>query len=607
MHRTQPTLLPSITQPNPMSSTSGSEEQEQDFSALLKEQKPVGTFLLDDKLEHQFRNALRLRTPEIIEYLSSTPVLTDLMDALLNEEDRTVHDASEAVGILLANLDTVVDTIVSSNGEKDHLATLFSYLDREKHQPRRVYFFLRVMSFLFQNRSPEMFSYVINHSQPLVSRLVYHIRSPHILQLVLNMLAVERQMKEFGVEICAWSEKSELIPVVVEALRTQPEENLESVQKFFSEVCLSYPVDSAFVKNILLVGDSALIRTVIELMENKNTASDAVKLLDQVVLVIMNDNQGDLEFFQMVRERLLVHKEKFQGLITSNSLLTALAGVKLIQALVKHKFVDLMDGAPLSCIDLMMKFPWSNVIHRVISDTFVYIIAHPKDLLLSKIFPESNSLVDKIIDTFASTTNLTVGYHGHLRIIANALKTCRHPTIVQYLAEHKRWNDFLQELEKMNNLNVSFRQAETQRQEQARKELNNVQVVSLDTTELAQANVDLTSMQVTTRAPWLSNEVQETSAPIAIPVNGAYGASQQEETEKNESEKSSQEDVEQKSDNGTTGDVHPTAESDQQAGEGKKIENGVSGDTHTPVDGAQQETAKNEADKADTCAQQTNS
>jgi len=74
-----------------------------------------------------------------------------------------------------------------------------------------------LMSYLFQNRSPEMFSY-INKSPGVIKKLVYHIRSPHIHQLILTMLSVERQMKEFNIPNSTWSENCQLMSRVVEIL-----------------------------------------------------------------------------------------------------------------------------------------------------------------------------------------------------------------------------------------------------------------------------------------------------------------------------------------------------------------------------------------------------
>lgn len=70
--------------------------------------------------------------------------------------------------------------------------------------PRRLYYFLRVASFLFQNKTPELFAYV-QQDHDFTSKLVKHLSSVHIMQLVLNMLKLEEQMKDLGVPNCEWS------------------------------------------------------------------------------------------------------------------------------------------------------------------------------------------------------------------------------------------------------------------------------------------------------------------------------------------------------------------------------------------------------------------
>lgn len=70
--------------------------------------------------------------------------------------------------------------------------------------PRRLYYFLRVASFLFQNKTPELFAFVQKDNE-FTSKLVKHLSSVHIMQLVLNMLKLEEQIKELGVPNCDWS------------------------------------------------------------------------------------------------------------------------------------------------------------------------------------------------------------------------------------------------------------------------------------------------------------------------------------------------------------------------------------------------------------------
>lgn len=70
--------------------------------------------------------------------------------------------------------------------------------------PRRLYYFLRVASFLFQTKTAELFAYVRNDAN-FVPKLVKNLSSVHILQLILNMLKLEDQMRELAVIDCEWS------------------------------------------------------------------------------------------------------------------------------------------------------------------------------------------------------------------------------------------------------------------------------------------------------------------------------------------------------------------------------------------------------------------
>jgi len=247
---------------------------------------------------------------------------------------------------------------------------------------------------------------------------------------------------------------------------------------FFSEVCLSYPSDSDFVKNILLVQDAALIKSVLALMDNKNTASDAVKLLDQVILVILMDNKDHTEFFKMATEHIQARKHVFQHLLSSDSLIMALAGTKLVQSLVKHKLASLLDGGTLSCLDLMIKFKWSNVLHTVISDTLCIIFKTPDLELIHQLLDEGK-LLEKIIETFS--TEEKVGYRGHLRIVANAIRECPAPEVAERLKTDQKWCQFLAQLGQLNDTHIGYREAENRKREQLRKEQEAAAQVALPT------------------------------------------------------------------------------------------------------------------------------
>jgi len=47
-------------------------------------------------------------------------------------------------------------------------------------------------------------------------------------------------------------------------------------------------------------------------LDNKNTATDAVKLLDQVILGILMDNKDNLEFYTEATDHLQIQKNYFK-------------------------------------------------------------------------------------------------------------------------------------------------------------------------------------------------------------------------------------------------------------------------------------------------------
>jgi len=138
----------------------------------------------------------------------------------------------------------------------------------------------------------------------------------------------------------------------------------------------------------------------------------------------------------------------------------SLAGTKLVQSLVKHKLSNLLDGGTTSCLDLMIKFKWSNVLHTVISETLCYIFNTPDVELINQLLDEGK-LLEKIIETF--NTKEQVGYRGHLQIVANAIRNCSVPELVDRLKSNQQWTLFLDHLNLLNDTNIGYREAENRK------------------------------------------------------------------------------------------------------------------------------------------------
>lgn len=96
----------------------------EDYETALSERKLLKELLLNDDWERNFRAGLRTKNAQLLEYLSSKEVLGDMIEALVNEEgkifllktmtnftyrilERTLQEASEALGVLLTNLEPV--------------------------------------------------------------------------------------------------------------------------------------------------------------------------------------------------------------------------------------------------------------------------------------------------------------------------------------------------------------------------------------------------------------------------------------------------------------------------------------------------------------------
>lgn len=91
----------------------------EEYLQALQAKTSLKDLLVNDDWERHFRSGLRSKDPQLLAYLSSNEILGDMVAALVNEEglsngffvlislDRTLQEASEALGVLLTNLDPV--------------------------------------------------------------------------------------------------------------------------------------------------------------------------------------------------------------------------------------------------------------------------------------------------------------------------------------------------------------------------------------------------------------------------------------------------------------------------------------------------------------------
>lgn len=113
------------------------DKMSEDFLQALEKKTLLMVLLKNEDWEKQFRSSLRVKEPNVVNYLSQDEVLADMIQALVNEEgmrqcyvasshpDRTLQEASEVLGIILFNVDAINTALVNS-----HLEGLFRYLQR---------------------------------------------------------------------------------------------------------------------------------------------------------------------------------------------------------------------------------------------------------------------------------------------------------------------------------------------------------------------------------------------------------------------------------------------------------------------------------------------
>lgn len=419
--------------------------------------------LKNEDWEKQFRSSLKVKDENVIKYLVQEEVLSDMIQALINEEDRTLQEASEVLGIILSNVPAINEALATT-----HLGALFQYLHRNTMNPRRLYFFLRVASFIFQNKSVESLKFAIS-SPDFTPKLVRHLSSSHIMQLMIHILNLEKQMRDANVEGCDWSNQTNLVGHVVSALEKDPSTTIEAVYKFLNEITLSYTPHSPFVKNILTQSECALPRCVINLTKDKSVSNDAIKLLDEMVLKIIMLNEDDAEFFETIRTQLSVVCSGFHKMLDSkDDLGGVIIGVKVIHALIKHKVHSLIDNSIFNCVDLCFRFPWANVLHNVIVNVVVSVF-QSGELELTKSFLDAG-LLRRIIEGLAGSE--PVGYRPHLRIIVSSMHASPSQHAQDFFAAEPMWGRFWEIMEYRDRPEWAFNYAEAKVREELTLLLN---------------------------------------------------------------------------------------------------------------------------------------
>lgn len=422
----------------------------EDFTAALESKILLKELLKNDDWERLFRAGLRSKDEKLLAYLGTKEILADMIEALVNEEERTLQEASEVLGVLLTNLDPVNDALVA-----DHLGALFSYLGRKLMNPRRMYFFLRLSSFLFQNRTQETLAFAISN-EGFTQKLVNNLASPHIMQLILLILNLERQMKAEDHPNCDWSTKTNLIGSIVNALSQDPTNNIDAVFKFLQEICNHNDVCSDFVKSTILANDGALTSCLVSLVKTKHLAQDAIRLLDEHILKIVMANQGDQTFFEAATKQLLTQRCTFEEMLKSESLMNVLSGVKFIHALVKHKAFFLLGDGLETCVNLIFRFPWSNILHNGVVVVISYVFLEEQDQFITSLLDAG--LLRKIVEGLASAT--PHGYKPHLRQIAAAMQMTQSTAALERFATDPLWEKYWFIMEVRKNTSLTFVEAE---------------------------------------------------------------------------------------------------------------------------------------------------
>jgi len=281
----------------------------------------------------------------------------------------------------------------------------------------------------------------INDHPEIVKRLVCLMDSPHILQLILNMLTIERQIKEYNIPATMWSKNCNFFSEVVDNFMNRPIDYISSFVQLLIDI--SNRKDTEIISFLC---QEKLLSCVLSSLLNKDIVLEIIILLDQVLLKLIKE------------DRITLHHNKLEeilnSLLKSDSLISALAAVKLIQSLIKHKLTHNLNAVVIDCISLFNKYKWSNILHSSITDILCSIISLNDIKLIDQILREGKLPV-LIIDTL-SNKDLQVGFKGHMSVVANVLVTCNIAEVSEVLKMYPLWDGVLKELQYLNQMNLAY-------------------------------------------------------------------------------------------------------------------------------------------------------
>lgn len=104
-------------------------------------------------------------------------------------------------------------------------------------------------------------------------------------------------------------------------------------------------------------------------------------------------------------------------------------------------------------MDLFFEYKWNNIVHHQITKMFVSLLYCNNDQV--PIVVEKCNIIDRIVEAHLENSQITCGFLGHLRELANELiyVSSYYPQITALMAKNEAWQNFVQnELERYNEL-----------------------------------------------------------------------------------------------------------------------------------------------------------
>jgi len=421
----------------------------------------------------------------VIAYLAHKDILPKFLEASLLDfsmptiETRTFREFSVTALDNFYRLDPIFATAISNGTLLDSLFALF--FERPKFNelpvPRKRYL-IRFLSHMIDNHTKLFIEYA--HNAKIVRRLTEIVEFDDVKEVFSVVLASEKKyVDRSGSDVdFALLERADIPEFLCSQLFSN---RIGVVDNFFRVLTSVRGFSSEVIANIVKFQNFQICKNCLKvLVEDPSSAFDVVVFFSEAILRVVSLNESLQKPFTEVLSSSItpiysILSKATQATTTTTTTTTATetttsttttetelsqspAGLPstlhihaillLVDGLLRRivmsssasEIPDLLKPIILDCLKIFFKVKFGNVLHFTVVGIIVTCFEQRhKDLI--DILLKEGKLIDKILEFSDKRADPSVGYYGHLMMIAKYINEC--PLASEYFLENENWQKLI--------------------------------------------------------------------------------------------------------------------------------------------------------------------